>query len=80
MSVRNALPHVLPGLLLCIGDTFEMHPRDETRNKDNTRESFLPDQTTHSLAEQTNISIQNNVRRESRAYVPYLADFISALK
>jgi hypothetical protein len=80
MSVRNALPHVLPGLLLCIGNTFEMHPRDETRNKDNTRESFLPDQTTHSLAEQTNISIQNNVRRESRAYVPYLADFISALK
>lgn len=80
VSVRNALPHVLPGLLLCIGDTFEIHPKDEDRSRDNTKESFLPDQTTHSLAEQTNASIQKNIRRDSRAYVPYLADFISALK
>jgi len=80
VSVRNALPHVLPGLLLCIGDTYETHLKDENRNRDNTKESFLPDQTTHSLAEQTNASIQKNVKRDSREYVPYLADFISALK
>jgi len=72
VSVRNALEHVLPGLLLSIGDTFQ------TRAK--MKDTFLPDQTTHYLADQTNRCLQNNVRREGRNYVSHLGGFVVALR
>jgi hypothetical protein len=40
----------------------------------------LPDQTTHSLAEQTNACLQNDVRRDGKAYVSHLDGFIVALR
>lgn len=72
ISVRNSLPHVLPGILLSIGDTF--HSRNATKD------SFLPDQTTHSLAEQTNACLQEAIRRDGEAYVQHLDGFIVALR
>lgn len=72
MSVRNSLPHVLPGILLSIGDTFH--------TKASTKDSFLPDQTTHSLAEQTNFCLQQAVRRDGRAYASHLDGFLVALR
>jgi len=73
MSVRNALPHVLPGILLSIGDTHQR--RQGTLGKD----PFPPEQTTHALAEQTNAALQDAVRRDGAAYVPHLDGFIYAL-
>lgn len=73
ISVRNALPHVLPGILLSIGDTYQS--RQGTPGKD----PFPPEQTTHSLAEQTNAALQDAVRRDGAAYVPHLDGFIYAL-
>jgi hypothetical protein len=72
MSVRNSLPHVLPGILLSIGDTF--HTRASTKD------SFLPDQTTHSLAEQTNACLQASVQRDGKAYATHLDGFLVALR
>ncbi len=72
LSVRNALEHVLPGLLLSIGDTFQ--------NRSAVKDTFLPDQTTHYLAEQTNRCLQNDVRAENRAYIPHLGGFVVALR
>mmetsp|Transcript_57459 Transcript_57459/g.66364 ORF Transcript_57459/g.66364 Transcript_57459/m.66364 type:complete len:1069 (+) Transcript_57459:501-3707(+) len=72
MSVRNSLPHVLPGILLSIGDTFH--------SKSNVRDYFLPDTTTHTLAEQTNACLQNAVRKDGKAYVQHLDSFIVALR
>ncbi|KAL3784627.1 hypothetical protein ACHAW5_003428 [Stephanodiscus triporus] len=71
ISVRNSLPHVLPGILLSIGDTHA-----SPRGKD----TFLPDQTTHSLAEQANSSVQDAVRRDGQAFIPHLGGFILALR
>jgi hypothetical protein len=72
ISVRNSLPHVLPGILLSIGDTFH--------TKTTTKDSFLPDQTTHALAEQTNKCLQDAVRCDGKAYVQHLDGFIVALR
>jgi Vacuolar protein 14 C-terminal Fig4p binding len=66
-SVRTSVPHVLPGILLSIGDTF-------------SNDSFLPDQTTRALAEQTNACLQDSVRRDGPAYVQHLDGFIVALR
>ena len=71
ISVRNSLPHVLPGMLLSIGDTHS-----SPRGKD----TFLPDQTTHSLAEQANTCLQDAVRRDGQAFIPHLGGFILALR
>ena len=71
VSVRNSLPHVLPGLLLSIGDTFESKASSN---------SFLPEQSTHFLAEQTNICLQNDVRKEGRVYIAHLDAFIVSLR
>ena len=70
ISVRNALPHVLPGILLSIGDTHQSRAKD----------TFLPDQTTHSLAEQANTCLQDAVRRDGKAFIPHLGGFIVALR
>jgi hypothetical protein len=72
VSVRNSLPHVLPGILLSIGDTHS-----SPRGKDN---AFLPDQSTHSLAEQANTCLQDAVRRDGQAFIPHLGGFILALR
>ena len=72
MSVRNAFPHVLPGVLLSIGDTYN--------SKVSSKDSFLPDQTTYALADQTNTVLQNAVRRDGRSYVIHLDGFIMALR
>jgi hypothetical protein len=72
MSVRKSLPHLLPGILLSIGDSFH--------TKDSTKDSFLPDQTTRSLAEQTNVCLQEAVRRDGEAYATYLGGFIMTLR
>ena len=72
VSVRNALEHVLPGLLLSIGDTFQ--------TRATVKDTFLPDQTTHYLADQTNRCLQNNVRKEGRSYIPHLGGFVVALR
>mmetsp|Transcript_1451 Transcript_1451/g.2089 ORF Transcript_1451/g.2089 Transcript_1451/m.2089 type:complete len:1590 (+) Transcript_1451:106-4875(+) len=71
-SVRNSLPHVLPGILLSIGDSFQVRPA--------SKDSFLPEQSTDSLAEQTNSCLQNAVRRDGRAYITFLDGFIVALR
>jgi hypothetical protein len=72
ISVRNALPHVLPGILLSIGDTFQ--------SKTGVKDSFLPDTTTHALAEQTNACLQEAVRKDGDVYVQHLDSFIVALR
>jgi len=72
LSVRNALPHVLPGILLSIGDKFH--------SKSNMKDTFLPDTTTHTLAEQTNACVQQAVRADGKSYVHHLDSFIVALR
>ncbi|KAL7443113.1 hypothetical protein ACHAXM_008659 [Skeletonema potamos] len=69
-SVRNALPHVLPGILVSIGDTHQSRAKD----------IFLPDQTTHNLAEQANTCLQDAVRRDGKAFIPHLGGFVVALR
>lgn len=71
ISVRNSLPHVLPGILLSIGDTFKAK---------GARDSFLPDQTTNQLAEETNACLRDAVRRDGKSYVQHLDSFIVALR
>lgn len=71
MSVRNSLPHMLPGVLLSIGDTFH--------SRTSAKDAFLPDLTTRSLAETTNSYLQHAVRRDGEAYVSHLDGFIVAL-
>lgn len=61
----NPCPH-------SIGDDF--YPRGTTKD------SFLPDQTTRALAEQTNATLQHAVRRDGQSYVPHLDGFIVALR
>jgi hypothetical protein len=60
------------GTVYSIGDDFLA--------KDSTKDSFLPDQTTRALAEQTNTTLQDAVRREGHAYVHHLDGFIVALR
>lgn len=55
-----------------IGDSFH--------SKTTTKDTFLPDQTTYSLAEQTNTYLQDAVRRDGKAYVVHLDGFIMALR
>jgi hypothetical protein len=76
ISVRNSLPHILPGILLSIGDDFHTRATGRVAAKD----TFLPDQTTRALAEQTNTTLQNAVRRDGNAYVQHLDGFIVALR
>lgn len=45
-----------------------------------SKDSFLPDQTTRALAEQTNTTLQEAVRRDGPAFVPHLEEFIVALR
>lgn len=73
ISVRNSLPHVLPGILLSIGDTFNA-------KGSSAKDSFLPDQTTNELAEQTNACLRDAVRRDGKSYVQHLDSFIVALR
>ena len=73
ISVRNSLPHVLPGILLSIGDTFNS-------KSGSAKDSFLPDQTTNELAEQTNACLRDAVRRDGQSYVQHLDSFIVALR
>ena len=70
ISVRNALPHVLPGILLSIGDTHQSRAKDQ----------FLSDHTAHSLAEQANSCLQDAVRCDGKAFIPHLGGFIVALR
>ena len=72
VSVRDAVSHVLPGILLSVGDNFV--------STVTTKDAFLPDQTTRSLAEQTNSCLQDAVRRDGEAYVEHLDSFIVALR
>ena len=72
ISVRNSLPHVLPGLLLSIGDTFQM--------RTSAKDAFLPEHTTHSLAQQTNKCLQDTVRSEGKSYVEHLYGFVVVLR
>jgi len=70
-SVRSTLPHVLPGILLSIGDTFQLKPP--------SKDAFLPEYTTHALAEQTNECLIDAVTSGGKLYIPLLAGFIIAL-
>lgn len=74
ISVRNSVPHLLPGVLLSVGDDFV------SVSGTATKDSFLPDQTTRSLAEQTNACLQTAVRRDGRSYIEHLDGFIVALR
>jgi len=76
ISVRNSVPHVLPGILLSIGDTYNQAGSGGGNNKN----SFLPDLTTRALAEQTNACLQDAVRRGGSSYIPHLDGFIVALR
>jgi hypothetical protein len=44
------------------------------------KDTFLPDTTTHTLAEQTNACVQQAVRADGKAYVHHLDSFIVALR
>lgn len=77
ISVRNALPHVLPGILLSIGDFYSSSTSSNNRIKKDSSSLFLPDQTTHSLAKQTNSCLQNAL--VGKDFVPHLDGFIVAL-
>jgi hypothetical protein len=44
------------------------------------KDSFLPDQTTRDLAEQTNACLQEGVRRDGSSYIQHLDGFIVALR
>ena len=58
--------------LFSIGDSFH--------SRTSTKDAFLPDLTTRSLAEQTNSYLQNAVRRDGAAYVSHLDGFLVALR
>lgn len=73
ISVRNSVPHVLPGVLLSVGDNFV------STNSATAKDAFLPDQTTRSLAEQTNACLQDAVRRDGPAFVEFLDGFMVAI-
>jgi hypothetical protein len=75
ISVRNSVPHVLPGILLSIGDTSPT-----VASGPSAKDEFLPDQTTQSLAEQTNACLQQAVTRDGKVFVEYLDGFIVALR
>lgn len=75
ISVRNSVPHVLPGILLSIGDMYE-----DNHQHVNQKNSFLPDLTTRALAEQTNSVLQDAVRRGGSFYISHLDAFIIALR
>lgn len=75
ISVRNSVPHVLPGILLSIGDTSP-----SVASGPSAKDEFLPDQTTQSLAEQTNACLQEAVSRDGKVFVEYLDGFIVALR
>jgi hypothetical protein len=75
ISVRNSVPHVLPGILLSIGDTSP-----PVASGPSPKDEFLPDQTTQSLAEQTNACLQEAVSRDGKVFVEYLDGFIVALR
>ena len=77
ISVRNALPHVLPGILLSIGDFYSSSTSSNNRIRKDSTSLFLPDQTTHSLAKQTNSCLQNAL--VGKDFVPHLDGFIVAL-
>lgn len=72
VSVRNSLPHVLPGVLLSIGDEFV--------SSQTASDPLLPKESTRSLAEQTNTCLQDAVRRDGSVYVQHLDGFIVALR
>jgi hypothetical protein len=61
-----------PSCAFSIGDTFQ--------SKSGVKDSFLPDTTTHALAEQTNTYLQEAVRQDGKAYVHHLDSFIVALR
>ena len=46
----------------------------------NGKDPFLPDETTHFLAERTNALLQDVVRRDGPAYVSHLDGFVVALR
>jgi len=71
VSVRSTLPHVLPGILLSIGDTFQLRPA--------SKDAFLPEHTTHALAQQTNECLVKAIVHGGKLYVPLLGGFIIAL-
>ncbi len=71
VSVRSTLNHVLPGILLSIGDTFQLRPA--------SKDAFLPEHTTHALAVQTNECLTKAIMNGGDLYVPLLGGFILAL-
>ena len=71
VAVRNSLPHMLPGVLLSIGDAHD---------EGCSEKGFLPHQTTRSLAEQTNICLQNAIKEDGQAYVDHLDGLTLALR
>lgn len=73
ISVRNSFPHVLPGILLSIGDTYDTE-------QSNTDSAFLPNQSTRALADQTNMCLQNAIRQDGSLFVSHLDGFIIALR
>jgi hypothetical protein len=70
LTLKNFVFHV--HLFRSIGDEFH--------NNSSAKDSFLPDQTTRALAEQTNTCLQDAVRRDGQAYVQHLDGFIVALR
>lgn len=52
----------------------------DTSTEGSARDSFLPDQTTHALADQTNACLQEAVRRDGKSYIQHLDGFIVALR
>ena len=71
LAVRNSLPHMLPGVLLSIGDLYDGRQTDS---------SLLPQFSTRSLAERTNESLQKAVIREGSAFVSHLDGLTLALR
>ena len=59
---------------------LRLYSISDSYNANNTKDSFLPEQSTRDLAEQTNKYLQDAVRRDGSAYVQHLDAFIFALR
>jgi hypothetical protein len=69
-AIDTSLTYELCCHQFSIGDTHQARAKD----------AFLPDHTTHSLAEQANSCLQDAVRRDGKAFIPHLGGFIVALR
>ena len=80
LAFRRRYEEITGRLTLCLFLKFKNSIGDTFHSKSNMKDTFLPDTTTHTLAEQTNSCVQQAVRADGKAYVQHLDSFIVALR